>query len=610
MKTIRSQLYSGFVLLIVVIIASMGVVTYESRATMGQATQIINQDEALVSQAQALSYDVRMTDSDAARYLLSHNLPSQDQYYQQYANDVTQTNQQIASLRSLIAKTSTIHQKQYSQYINQFVTQWQQYLANIAIGLTTMQSMLSTTTLKDIVTEAQTPFAIVPISTIDQPLMNLTSTVIAAVHQKQSALSSSVASSNMAQIIGIIVVIILSVLIGYVLSKQITDALNPLVEAASEMAHGDFTKETKFKAKHKETRALAESFAALKETMSALISRIQATSADLGGTSEELTATTQEVAASSTHLATSASRVAEIAQQQSNNAGQMAQTLDELLSTIHLVADSADVTQTYSAELAQQKNRGDATVNKALDQMQAIQSNVNLNFERIERLHGRSSEIGKIIQMINEIAEQTNLLALNAAIEAARAGEQGRGFAVVADEVRRLAENSRTAAQQIASLVVEMQKETEESVAAANEEKHQVSLGTDAMQQVSAVFENIGERLQGVLEQIHSVSDASETMNNHASAVQSTVQGMVELSNQVADEIRSVSTTAEQQTAAMEEIAASSNNLAEHAVNLTDHSSQFKVPWVKEPLTENFEEPSQADTFAESLEEPLEEENA
>ncbi len=605
MKTIRSQLYGGFVLLIIVIMASMGVVTYESRATMGLAMNIINQDEVLLSQAQALGYDVRMTDSDAARYLLSHNLPVQDQYYQEYANDVTETNQQISSLRNLISKTSPHHRQEYNQYIDQFVTQWQQYLANIAIGLTTMQSMQTTTTLKDIVTEAQTPFALVPINNIDQPLLTLTSSVIATVHQKQTALDSSLATSNMAQVAGVVVVIILSAIIGYVLSRQITGALKPLVEAASEMANGDFTKKSNFKARHRETQALADSFVAMKETMTALISRIQATSADLGGTSQELTATTQEVAASSTHLATSASRVAEIAQQQSDNADQMAQTLDELLSTIHLVANSADVTQTYSAELAQQKNRGDATVNKALDQMHAIQSNVNLNFERIERLHGRSSEIGKIIQMINEIAEQTNLLALNAAIEAARAGEQGRGFAVVADEVRRLAENSRAAAQQIASLVVEMQKETEESVAAANEEKRQVSLGTDAMQQVSSVFESIGERLQGVLEQIHSVSNASETMDNHASAVQSTVQGMVELSNQVADEIRSVSATAQQQTAAMEEIATSSNNLAEHAVNLTDQSSQFKVSWIKEPLGETLPEAP----HMESLKEPLEEDN-
>ncbi len=579
MKTIRGQIYRGFLILIGVVIATMGVVTFESRKTIGEAMKIINNEDRLLSLAQNLEYSVRMTDGDAARYLLSHDLPlkKQEQYYQQYKNDVTSTNQQIKSMHLAISQSGSKKEKTYITDLNQFNNRWQMYLVNTEIALITMHSVLATTTLSTIVNQSQTPFVQVQVVGVDQPLTSLTASVINEIKKSQNSLISSVSVENLTQIVGIILSIILSAIIGFVLSRHITEALNPLVKAASNMAEGDFTKLERVNARHRETKILADAFLAMKEAISNLVFQLQTTSIDLGATSQELIATTQEVVTSSTHLASSASRVAAIAQEQSDNSDHMAHSLNKLLDAIRSVSLSADLTLQYSKELSQQKIQGDSTVTKALGQMEAIQNNVELNYDRIERLHLRSGKIGKIIQMINEIAQQTNLLALNAAIEAARAGEQGRGFAVVADEVRRLAENSHDAAQQIATLVVEMQHETRQSVEAANEEKRQVLLGTEAMHQVSAVFSTMDSRLQDVLQQIFSVTEASENMTNHALQVQMTTEGMVELSSQVADEIHSVSATAEQQTVAMEEIAASSNNLAEHAASLTDQSLQFRL---------------------------------
>ncbi len=568
MKSIRSQLYAGFILLIVIIMATMGIVTYKTQATTTYATKLIRQDVQLLSSVQALGNDMRITDSDAASYLLTHKAQIQYQYYEHYANDVNATNSQIASLRNLISKSSSNKTIAYMDDLNQFVTRWQSYLDSISTGLTTTQSTQPTTTLADIINQ---------IDKVEQPLMYLTSSVTNAVTTSQQALSHSISIADSTQIMGIILVMIVASIIGYSLSRQITGALNPLVDAASEMARGDFTGRESLKAKYRETSALAASFITMKNAVGALIQQIQATSFQLGATSQALTATTHQVAASSLNLSSSASRVSQIARQQSKNAKHMADTLHHLLNTICSVNQHTELTAQFSNDLSKQKDQGDAIVAKALEQMQAILTMMELNLNRIERLNQRSDEIGQIIQLINEISEHTNLLALNAAIEAARAGEQGRGFAVVADEVRRLAENSRAAAQQIAALVIEMQTETQNSVHAASDGKKQVSLGSEAMQQVSEVFQTMGQRLQGVVEQIMAVSQDSNIMTSHAENVRMTVQGMVTLSNQVADEIRSVSTTAEQQTAAMQEIAASSMILSEHATTLADQSAQFHV---------------------------------
>jgi methyl-accepting chemotaxis protein len=195
----------------------------------------------------------------------------------------------------------------------------------------------------------------------------------------------------------------------------------------------------------------------------------------------------------------------------------------------------------------------------------------------VANLGERSVQIGQIVDTISGIAGQTNLLALNAAIEAARAGEQGRGFAVVADEVRKLAEQSQDATKQIADLIQEIQGETDKAVVAMNQGTHEVKVGTEVVSVAGQAFGEITLLITQVSDQIQDISAAIQQVTSGSQLIVSSVQDIDGISKKVAEEAETVSAATEEQSASMEEIAASSQSLAKMARDLEAAVSKFTV---------------------------------
>ncbi|GAB4520991.1 MAG: hypothetical protein Kow0047_32080 [Anaerolineae bacterium] len=181
--------------------------------------------------------------------------------------------------------------------------------------------------------------------------------------------------------------------------------------------------------------------------------------------------------------------------------------------------------------------------------MATIKDKVALSAQKVQEMGARSDQIGAIVQTIEDIAEQTNLLALNAAIEAARAGEQGRGFAVVADEVRKLAERSARATKEIADLVASIQHTVSEAVAAMDEGAHEVEAGVQRAHEA-------GEALNQLLK-------AAEASNRYGQQAWEATQKMSTLSSGVMSAIENVSAVVEENTASTEQLAASSGTISE-----------------------------------------------
>jgi methyl-accepting chemotaxis protein len=252
--------------------------------------------------------------------------------------------------------------------------------------------------------------------------------------------------------------------------------------------------------------------------------------------------------------------VARGSQEQANAIGRVSLVASRIGSAIEQVTSNAQSVTRDSAQAASYSRDGAKTVDETIAGMEAIRSKVGLSATKVEEMGLRSEEIGAIVKTIEDIASQTNLLALNAAIEAARAGEQGKGFAVVADEVRKLAERSSLATKEIATLIKGIQKTVDEAVGAMKASATEVEAGVARANSAGTVLGNILLAAESVYKQAEEAGDAAAKVSVAAA--------------ELVEAVDSVSAVIEENTAATEEMAANSSELTQSIENIASVSEE------------------------------------
>lgn len=387
------------------------------------------------------------------------------------------------------------------------------------------------------------------------------------------ATTSAIESIFITLAIAVAIIIVISLIINHMIIKPI----NALRQNADELANLNLTVDL-FQTKSKdEIGSLAIAFQNMKdrlaETMTIVsknANEVSNSSVALADSSEQTNDAAQQIAATMNDVATGTNVQTE----------QVEQIVKMMENTIQLVEESLDnaksglETANESTVLA---NEGETAISKAIQHLSTVTETVDYATDSIQKLGMRSEEIGSIVTVITDISEQTNLLALNAAIEAARAGEHGQGFAVVATEVRNLAEQSKTASQQITELISDIQAETSVTV-------RTMESNLAAVEEQVLIINEGGEALKHIVDKVNmtevsvaQMKDSFDNIDHNSNQVQDAIHSISSVIEEAASATEEVAAASEEQYATVAEITQNTVTLASIAEQLNEEVNKFKL---------------------------------
>ncbi len=309
-------------------------------------------------------------------------------------------------------------------------------------------------------------------------------------------------------------------------SKNIIGPVKQLLEAFKQQANGDLTQEV-----HVSTD----------DEIAQLTLTFNETNHKLNNMLHNVVSRSQSVAVSSSELSESSESISDNAQIQSQETSQAALSMEQLNSSFHGVTQNTADAAGSAKEASELAQTGGSVVTKTINGMNKIAESVRESANTVEALGKRSEQIDNIVQVINDIASQTNLLALNAAIEAARAGEQGRGFAVVADEVRKLAERTTSATNEIGEMIKGIQEDTAKAVESMQAEKEEVEEGVSSANEAGEALNQIVTSVQNVTDMIQQIATAAEEQSTTGETIANTLEHVAEITGKTATEVQNSS---------------------------------------------------------------------
>lgn len=378
-------------------------------------------------------------------------------------------------------------------------------------------------------------------------------------------------------IVAIVVAFGSSLVLGIIFSNKISNQIIAVAKNAEEIAQGNLKLNALENNSKDELGQLGRAFKTMTVNLIQLVQQVSLSSTQVAASSQQLSAGAEESAQASQQVAMAIMEVSVGAERQLTAVNETSAVVQQMSAGIQQVLGNAKRAVQTTEKTTLSAAEGSRAIDKTIQQMISIEKTVTGSANVVKNLGERSKEIGQIVDTISGIAAQTNLLALNAAIEAARAGEQGRGFAVVADEVRKLAEQSQEASKQIALLINEIQQDTQNAVDSMNEGTHQVKLGTEVAESAGQAFIEITTLVDQVSSMVGEISEEFQQMAIGSQRIVSSVTDIYETSRAITGQTQTVSAATEEQSASVEEIATSSQVLASMADDLQQSLKKFRL---------------------------------
>ncbi|MDD9272173.1 methyl-accepting chemotaxis protein [Paenibacillus sp. GCM10023248] len=399
-----------------------------------------------------------------------------------------------------------------------------------------------------------------------------------SVQEEAIARNHDVVTSTVRTLIWVSVAAFLFALaIGLLLSRAIVQPIRSMVRAAERIAACDLTTADIQVSNRDELRVLATAFNAMKANLHSIISQVGSSAQHVAAASEALSYNSEQVSESSERITFTVQDISMGTDAQVQCVHQGVSIMEEMSAAVTQIAGVTQMAHEHSSLAQEAAGSGHEAVETAIAQMRAIHLKMKELAASVERLGVRSAQIVEANAMIAGIARQTNMLALNASIEAARAGAAGKGFAVVAEEVRKLSMQTGAAAEEVTELVAGIQDETRMVMVSTEAGSREVETGLDVVGVAQVTFGRIRTAMDDVARQIGEVAESSAAISEKTRAAVDVIRAIDEVAGQTAAGARNVSTNIEGQYASMEEIVSSAAVLSTMAGDLQALIARFRV---------------------------------
>jgi methyl-accepting chemotaxis protein len=369
--------------------------------------------------------------------------------------------------------------------------------------------------------------------------------------------------------------------------RKLVDSINMLLQSVAEpvmefkslieaLAEGDLTNRFEL-ASAGDIKSMGDALNSALDNLKSILGNISESATIVADSSVSLEGQSDAISSTAMEVSSAISQMAKGAHDQAMRTEESSKGMEGVLDSSNAMEEKANGINQAAEEGKEKCVEGLSIMTELLSNMNGIQGTAGLTDESIKVLMDRADEIGRILNVITDIASQTNLLALNAAIEAARAGEAGRGFAVVAEEIRKLAEDSKNAAVNIDKIITNVQKDTRS--ASDNIEKmiSSVNQGNKASTKAESIFKEINEQSNTTLNYSKDIQEATQEQKSEIENIVTNIEQIVVVAEETAAGSEEVATSAHEMNSAMVDVKTASNNLAEIAVELQTGVGKFKI---------------------------------
>lgn len=557
-KSIRVKLLAGY-FIVITLIAILGINSYVTTKEINDNTQdIIEQDIVVLESGEEFKFLISQRIAVARAYLMTGDVAFKDMFTQ-------------FTEESDIAKAEILAVDD-SEVITAFFEandQWAEMMESEVLTAyqagNTEQARLTMMNDADPIVREQ----IESVSTmIDQKVQTIEKNGNEIIARGEKSLMVVVGLS--------VTAVIVSVAVAFVLSNEISSKIKIIKERMGLIADGRLNVEPIEIAGRDELAELAIATNMMHEQLTAIVVNILDSSEQLAGHSEELTQSANEVKIGSEQVALTMQELATGSEAQASNASALANVMETFNEEFKAVNENSLIVADASRQVIDQSNESEQLMNMSSQQMDKIETIMKQAVNKMQSLEFQTQEITTLVRLIQNIADQTNLLALNAAIEAARAGEHGRGFAVVADEVRKLSEQVAVSVKDITGFVGKIQSESRDVSVSLEQGYAEVQAGAEQIQRTTDVLNEMESSLNSMIQNILLVSDKMSGLTENTANMSVAIEEIASISQESAAGVEETSAASQQINSSMEEVAINSEQISVLAEMLHAIVNHFK----------------------------------